>query len=211
MVGDPLDDYFESIKDADIRNLKRMLNVLREAYTCGVPALMAKSMMDRLKQAGGYSFYLGTPPDELRRIASFVLTRWSIHQRMLSNLLTALWKRHGREDTMLYGILLANIEPALVDDDVWGHLSDRLGVAEPADSLLAVCEELSRAGHPLPDETVLLDWSERSVIHHQLAVFILFMRSRCGEGLSKAERGMVEACPEGSELAARVRDRLLRA
>jgi len=211
MVDEPLDDYFDGIRDSEYRDVKRMLVVLREAYTCGVPALMAKSMMDRVKQAGGYFFYLGTPPDELRRIASFVLTAWSGHQSMLPDLLAALWKRHGREDTILYGILLANMDPALVDDDMWEHFADRLGAREPADSLLSVCEELSRAGHPLPDESVILGWSERSVIHHQLAVFILFMRERAGGGLSEAERGVVETCPEGSELALRVRDRLLRA
>ena len=74
MVMDPLDDFLLTITDSNVRDVKRMLRVLREAYTCGVPPMMAKSITDRLKQAGGFEFYLGTPPDELRRIVEDIAT-----------------------------------------------------------------------------------------------------------------------------------------
>ena len=76
--------------------------------------MIAKSLTDRLKEAGKYEFYLGTPPKELRTIASFLITYFNEKPSIILNLLPALWKRHGREDAILYGIILANINPNLL-------------------------------------------------------------------------------------------------
>ena len=211
MTMDPLDDFLLTITDSSVRDVKRMLKVLRDANTCGVPPLMAKSITDRLKQSGGFEFYLGTPPDELRRIASFVLTKWAGSEDKIPPLLCALWKRHGREDMTLYGILLANIDPILVGGNPWNHFADRLGRKEPADNLLAVCEEVVRAGYSFPEESVLIEWAVRTRTHHHLAVFILFMRNREGGELSGTERILIESCPNGNDLISRISERLLRA
>ena len=114
-----LDEFLSNVDWTGIKKTKKLLIVLREAYTCGVPGMIAKSLTDRLKDAGNYDFYLGTPPNELRLIASFLLTKFNNNPAIILDLLPALWKRHGREDAILYGIILANINPKLLTKNVW--------------------------------------------------------------------------------------------
>ena len=71
---DPLDDWLSKQSTNVHRRVKRLMEVVREAYPIGVPALIVKSQTDRLGDAGGYSFHLGTPDVVLRRICSWLLT-----------------------------------------------------------------------------------------------------------------------------------------
>ena len=73
MKATSLDDYLDSFSSFPSRRGKR-LSMLREAYTFGVPGIIAKSMTDRLAQSGHYTFHIGTPDPEMRRIVSWLLT-----------------------------------------------------------------------------------------------------------------------------------------
>ena len=173
-----LDDFLSNTNWSKINNNKKLLINLREAYTCGVPAMIAKSLTDRLKEAGKYEFYLGTPPKELRTIASFLITYFNEKPSIILNLLPALWKRHGREDAILYGIILANINPNLLSKNIWIYFADSLRLQEPADDILSVCEELTRAKHDFPTKNELERLCKRGLICHQLVLFILFQKFR---------------------------------
>ena len=73
MKPSSLDDYLDGFSSFPTRRRKR-LAMLREAYTYGVPGMMTKSMTDRLATSGQYTFHIGTPDPEMRRLASWMLT-----------------------------------------------------------------------------------------------------------------------------------------
>lgn len=204
-----LDDFLSDTDWSRIKKTKDLLLILREAYTCGVPAMITKSLTDRLKEAGSYEFYLGTPPQELRIIASFLLTQYNKTPTIVVNLLPALWRRHGREDAVLYGIILANINHKLLDDNVWLFFANSLRRQEPADDILSVCEELFRARHQSPPEEILDFLCDKGIIFYHLVLFILFQKFRNKITLSHNELKIVEGCPGENDLINRLKNRIL--
>ena len=204
-----LDEFLSNVDWTKIKKTKKLLIVLREAYTCGVPGMIAKSLTDRLKDAGNYEFYLGTPPNELRLIASFLLTKFNNNPAIILDLLPALWKRHCREDAILYGIILANINPKLLTKNVWLFFGDHLRDKEPADDMLAVCEELIRAKHQFPSLNDLESLCKKGTIFHQLVLFILFQKYKNNGELMNDDRVMIEECPGTNDLIIRLKNRLL--
>ena len=204
-----LDDFLCNVKWKGVKKTKKLLLILREAYTCGVPAMIAKSLTDRLKDAGNYEFYLGTPPKELRLIASFLLTEFDKNPSIIINLLPALWKRHGREDAVLFGIILANINPDLLTENIWIFYSNSLREQEPADDMLSVCEELIRAKHPFPSIEILNILCAKGLIFHQLVLFIIFQKFRNNKKLSNNELEMVSSCPGSNDLIIRLKNRII--
>ena len=204
-----LDDFLSNVEWKNVKKTKKLLLVLRDAYTCGVPAMIAKSLTDRLKDAGNYEFYLGTPPKELRLIASFLLTQFNDKPSIIINLLPALWKRHGREDAVLYGIILANINSDLLTENIWLFFSNSLRKQEPADDILSVCEELIRAKRPFPSIEVLNFLCAKGIIFHQLVLFILFQKFRNNQKLTNDEIKMVDSCPGSNDLIIRIKNRII--
>ena len=200
-----LDEYLSTVKWMRVKKTKKLLLILREAYTCGVPGMIAKSLTDRLKDAGNYEFYLGTPPKELRLIASFLLTQFNENPSIIITLLPALWKRHGREDAILYGIILANINPDLLSENIWLFFSNSLRKQEPADDMLSVCEELIRAKQPFPTIEIQEFLSTKGTIYHQLVLFILFQKFRINKKLSNKEIEIVNSCPGSDDLIIRLK------
>ena len=204
-----LDDFLSNTNWNKINNNKKLLSILREAYTCGVPAMIAKSLTDRLKDAGKYDFYLGTPPKELRTIASFLITYYNEKPIRILNLLPALWKRHGREDAILYGIILANINPNLLSENIWLFFANSLRLQEPADDMLSVCEELTRTKHNFPGKNDLEELCKRGVIYHQLVLFILFQKFRIENKLLDYEYEMIRSCPGENDIINRLKKRII--
>jgi hypothetical protein len=207
-VGDPLDDWLSARPARVHRRSKRLLTVVREAYPIGVPALILKSHTDRLAEAGGYAFHLGTPDDVLRRICSWLLTHGD--EEVLKRLITDLWGRHGREDVALAALLLANLASV---KDVWAMLADLIGGVEPAEALLLSIEELFRASRKPPSEKMLLNWCERGASHAHLALLCqhaTWIRNDRGF-LSQPLRDAIQNIPypDGDSLLARVRDQML--
>lgn len=206
--GDPLDDWLSSQPSKVHRRPKRLMDVIREAYPIGVPALIVKSQTDRLGSSGGYAFHLGTPDEVLRRICSWLLTNGE--QDVLSQVVELLWKRHGREDVALAALLLANLQD---DVDVWTRLASVIEGTSTAEALLLSIEECFRAKHEAPSEELLLSWCSESAAHAHLALLTQhanWVRSGRPE-LSPSLKGALLSIPYpgGDSLLGRVRDQML--
>ncbi len=207
---DPLDDHLRELKPSCHRNFKNLLKEVREAYPIGVPALMVKSQTDRLAQAGGYSFHLGTPDEILRRICSWLLTGADGSEGELRRLVPALWNRHGREDAALAALLMANLRE-LSDEESWKLLAEMVGNAEPAEALLLVIEEAVRAGRSHADNDVLLSWFNQGGTRAHLA--LLCSHSKWKDSVDTIPDEINAALitielPKGDSLLRRVRNRL---
>ena len=206
-MSDPLDDWFSSQPTKIHLRSKKLLDVLRQTYPIGVPALIAKSHTDRLGSSGGYSFHLGTPDDVLRRICSWLLTNTT--SAVLTDLIPKLWKRHGREDVALVALLLANVSDI---EDVWTMLEEMIGSTETAEALLLSIQECLRAGHPIPSEGRFILWCQRSTAHAHLALLTqhaIWIRS----GRPKLSQKLLDSFndisyPDGDSLLVRIRDQM---
>lgn len=207
---DPLDDWLSSQPKKVHRKPKLLMSVVRDAYPIGVPALIIKSQTDRLAEAGGYCFHLGTPDDVLRRICSWLLTNG--HGTVLENLVEALWARHGREDVALSALLLANIR-TIDDESAWGVLANLIGDFEPVEALLLVIEELFRAKREGPSQRLLLSWYNHGLMHSYLAILVqhaTWVRSgrKCLDDVWVTQIQDVR-CPDGDSLITRIRNQML--
>ena len=215
-MADPLDDLLSAVPAGDLRRPKRLLAVLREACTVGVPPLALKSTTDRLGEAGGWTAHLGTPDDVLRRIASWVLTVVD-DAALVLKVARRLWERHGREDLELATLLLANLDPASAGDSgPWAAWVGWLHPAEPVTSLASAVEELMRGSPGQPEEAVRLGWlaSGDEVVRTVglLASHSVWMA--CGRGpVSEAVHAAVREMDTSAmgQLIARVHGRLLAA
>ena len=208
-MSSTLDELLSNINWAVNKKNKKLLKILREAYTCGVPALIAKSLTDRLKDAGEYDFYLGTPPQELRLIASYLMTEFNDEPQIIIKLLPSLWKRHGREDALLYGIILANINSDLLSENIWKFFANSLRNKEPADDIISVCEELVKAKHKFPTIEILIEFYERGGVFQQYILFILFQKHKRNLKLKDNEIGLIKKCPSPTDLSNRIKSRMI--
>ena len=204
-----LDEFLENINWEANKKNKKILKILREAYTCGVPGIITKSLTDRLKDAGGYDFYLGTPPQELRLIASFIMTKFNNEPKIILQLLPSLWKRHGREDAVLYGIILANINPKLLTKNIWLFFSDSIRKKEPADDIISVCEELIQAKHDFPSIDILKILYDKGDIFQHYILFILFQKHKKLLNLTKEEIDIIKDIPVNTDLINRIKTRII--
>ncbi len=211
--SDPLDDFLAAEPERTWHKPKRVVKALREAYTYGVPVLQMKGHIDQMAEHSGYSFVCGTPDETLRRIVAFLLT--NCESDTLSSTLPLLWARGGREDIVTAGILLANIDCASPDSDVWRLLAGIVRKTEPLEGLLFVVEEQYRAGYGPPEEDVLLDWFGGSPIHSCLALLCVhagWVRTGREPLAAHLREAVCEVnVGESDGLLKRVRDQLLQA
>ena len=197
MGEESLDEFLAGVPNYVFSNSRKLLRILREAYTYGVPAMMVKSMTDRLGAASGDSFHLGTPDPSMRRIASWIFTNVD-DVDTITELVTRLWKRHGREDVKLAGLLMANLPTP-----PWQLFLSVLNEKEAIESLLEVIEEIGRGGHDVPSLSSLQIWIDRGGIYYQTVILILH-----GKG-SEIPDEVVMAAPPGGDIFERIRSRLL--
>lgn len=207
--GDPLDDLLSAQPAKVHRRTSRLLEVVREAYPIGVPALIMKSQTDRLGASGRYAFHLGTPDAVLRRICSWLLTHGDAD--VLAALVPALWGRHGREDVALAALVLAN-HPTLSDIEAWAVFSDAIGEVETAEALLLTIEEMLRAERVGPELERLIEWSRRGTSHAHAALLTAHAEWMRGgrPALDVATMDFVTglALPEGDGILQRIRLRM---
>ena len=183
---------------------KTTLKLLREAYTYGVPGIITKSMTDRLAFSGQYTFHIGTPDPEMRRLASWMLTI-EPNRKRLAKLIPKIWKRHGREDLKLVGLLLANMSDEELEEDGWTILLQLIQDKIAVEAFLEISEELVRGGRNLPDDSWIIDASKQSKTWFQLMILILSIdENRCLKHLE-----LIKTAPQGGELFERIRNRLL--
>lgn len=213
-MGDPLDDLLATLSARDLRRPRALLDHLREAYTVGVPPLSMKSTTDRLGEAGHYAFHLGTPDPELRRIAGWLFTTLP-DPPYLAEIAERLWKRHGREDLSLAGLLLANLDLRVFEPEgVWAHWKRWWQPAESVEVLSQVSEELVRAGRDPPTPEVTSQWLQEGAVAATVALVIehgRWMRGGRAE-VPSAVKEAVGAMPDEwlTEITGRIRDRLVR-
>jgi len=189
-LSDSLDELF----DKGMPSGKKSLKFLKTAYDCGAQTLVNRSLTDKLLQNSGLKFHIGTDDPTMRRIASWLLTN---HKESIDSLIPLLWKRRGREDIKLIGLLIANIE-----GDAWGKFLGIIDESIPLDLTLEVAEEIKRSGREIPSADYLKSYN-KSTIQKQNAMLIASLGMR--EDLIE----LVESTPKGGDLFERIRSRAL--
>jgi len=215
-VEDPLDDYLSSIDKRSLKKPKLVINHIRDAYPIGIPALSIKSTTDRIGLDAGYSFHLGTPEPELRRIASWIFTHIS-HSEKIENIIGRLWKRFGREDLVLSSILLANLPDKEVDSNwKWITLAELISHIEkkrgriPLEVMLLHIEEMSRADCSMIDENLASKLLEGTIAEQYLGILGIhqFSKKNNISNSVKEKLGNINL-PDGDSLIRRIRNKTL--
>lgn len=202
MKPSSLDDYLDGFSSFPTRRRKR-LAMLREAYTYGVPGMMTKSMTDRLATSGQYTFHIGTPDPEMRRLASWMLTNEKDRLK-IAKFIPKIWKRGGREDLKLVGLLLANMSDEELGENGWTVFLQLVQERVSVEVFLETAEEFVRGGRPLPDDAWIDDAANQSQVWAQLMVLLLSLdENRC-----TAHERLISQAPKGGELFERIRMRL---
>ncbi|MEC7142684.1 MAG: hypothetical protein VXW30_03770 [Candidatus Thermoplasmatota archaeon] len=215
-MEDPLDDYLSSIDKRSLKKPKLVINHIRDAYPIGIPALSIKSTTDRIGLDAGYSFHLGTPEPELRRIASWIFTHIS-HSEKIENIIGRLWKRFGREDLVLSSILLANLPDKEVDSNwKWITLAELISHIEkkrgriPLEVMLLHIEEMSRADCSMIDEIFASKLLEGTIAEQYLGILGMHQFSK-KNNISNSIKEKLENIdlPDGDSLIRRIRNKTL--
>lgn len=215
-MEDPLDDYLSSIDKRSLKKPKLVINHIRDAYPIGIPALSIKSTTDRIGLDAGYSFHLGTPEPELRRIASWIFTHIS-HSEKIENIIGRLWKRFGREDLVLSSILLANLPDKEVDSNwKWITLAELISHIEkkrgriPLEVMLLHIEEMSRADCSMIDEVLASKLLEGTIAEQYLGILGMHQFSK-KNNISNSIKEKLENIdlPDGDSLIRRIRNKTL--
>lgn len=203
MKATSLDDYLDGFSSFPKRRNKR-LAMLREAYTYGVPGMITKSMTDRLAQSGHYTFHIGTPDPEMRRIASWMLTHEK-NRTTIAKFIPKIWKRGGREDLKLVGLLLANMSDEELGENGWTVFLQLVQERVSVEVFLETAEEFLRGGRELPDDAWIRDAAAQSQTWAQLMILLLSL----DENRTANHENLLKETPNGGELLERIRQRLI--
>ena len=200
-----LESFLEERQNLKLSQTNKILKMLRDAYSEGLPGLMARPQMDHLTQTGAFEFQIGTPDPEMRIIASWLLSREGKSPQALKRLLKKLWKRGGREDKVLAGIILANVGISELNKDPWVVLVKLFSRRESIELLLDIGEEMVRGGHELPNQEWFVEMARVSQIWHQYSiVFISLMEQYPPHCVALAR-----LAKEGGEIFERLRAKIL--
>ncbi len=203
MKATSLDDYLDGFSSFPKRRNKR-LAMLREAYTYGVPGMITKSMTDRLAQSGHYTFHIGTPDPEMRRIASWMLTHEN-NRTTIAKFIPKIWKRGGREDLKLVGLLLANMSDEELGENGWTVFLQLVQERVSVEVFLETAEEFLRGGRELPDDAWIRDAAAQSQTWAQLMILLLSL----DEKRTANHENLLKETARGGELFERIRQRLI--
>ena len=187
-------DNLDELFDKGLPKGRKAMPFLKLAYDCGSQGLVNRSITDKVLLRSGLSFHIGTDDPTMRRIASWLLTNY---RDRIDELIRRLWKRCGREDVKLIGLIIANTE-----GDAWGKMLELIDKSIPLDLTLEFAEEIKRSGRSIPGAEFLLQ-KNASKIQKQNAMLIasLDMKPEYSE--------LVRSAPEGGELFERIRARAL--
>ena len=187
-------DGLDSLFDKGLPKGRKSMSFLKSAYDCGAQGLVNRSITDKVLQQSGLSFHIGTDDPTMRRIASWLLTN---HEDRIEELVKRLWKRCGREDVKLIGLLFANTE-----GDAWAKMLSTIDKGLPLDLLLEMAEEIKRSGRRVPGIDFLSSF-DASKIQRQNAMLIASL------DMKEEYIDLVRSAPEGGELFERIRMRSL--
>tara|TARA_Y100001968_G_scaffold322533_1_gene358749 strand:- start:158 stop:733 length:576 start_codon:yes stop_codon:yes gene_type:complete len=187
-------DDLDSLLDEGLPKGRKAINFLKSAYDCGAQGLVNRSITDKILQQSGLAFHIGTDDPTMRRIASWLLTHY---EDRIDDLIKRLWRRCGREDVKLIGLLIANTE-----GDAWQKMLELIDKSVPIDLVLEVAEEIKRAGRGVPSAEFLSAWrSSKIQMQNAMLIASLEMKDEYSE--------LVRNAPEGGELFERIRMRSL--
>lgn len=187
-------DGLDSLFDKGLPKGRKSMSFLKSAYDCGTQGLVNRSITDKVLQQSGLSFHIGTDDPTMRRIASWLLTN---HEDRIEELVKRLWKRCGREDVKLIGLLFANTE-----GDAWAKMLSTINKGLPLDLILEMAEEIKRSGRKVPGIDFLSSF-DASKIQRQNAMLIASL------DMKEEYIDLVRSAPEGGELFERIRMRSL--
>ena len=187
-------DDLDALFDQGLPKGRKSVAFLKTAYDCGSQGLVNRSITDKVLQKSGLSFHIGTDDPTMRRIASWILTN---HKERIGDLIKRLWKRCGREDVKLIGLLIANTE-----GNAWGIMLDLIDKSIPLDLTLEVAEEIKRSGRKIPSAD-FLQQKNANKIQMQNAMLIASL------DMKEEYVDLVRNAPTGGELFERIRMRAL--
>ena len=189
-------DDLDSLFDKGLPKGRKSMSFLKSAYDCGAQGLVNRSITDKVLQQSGLSFHIGTDDPTMRRIASWLLTN---HEDRIEELVKRLWKRCGREDVKLIGLLFANTE-----GNAWAKMLSTINKGLPLDLILEMAEEIKRSGREVPGTDFLCSF-DANKIQKQNAMLIASL------DMKEEYIELVRSAPKGGELFERIRMRSLNA
>ena len=189
-------DGLDSLFDKGLPKGRKSMSFLKSAYDCGDQGLVNRSITDKVLQQSGLSFHIGTDDPTMRRIASWLLTN---HEDRVEELVKRLWKRCGREDVKLIGLLFANTE-----GDAWEKMLCTINKGLPLDLILEMAEEIKRSGREVPGVDFLSSFDANN-LQRQNAMLIASL------DMKEEYIELVRSAPKGGELFERIRMRSLNA
>ena len=187
-------DDLDALFDQGLPKGRKSVAFLKTAYDCGSQGLVNRSITDKVLQKSGLSFHIGTDDPTMRRIASWILTNYT---ERIGDLIKRLWKRCGREDVKLIGLLIANTE-----GNAWAMMLDLIDKSIPLDLTLEVAEEIKRSGRKIPSAD-FLQQKNANKIQMQNAMLIASL------DMKEEYVDLVRNAPMGGELFERIRMRAL--
>ena len=187
-------DDLDRLFDEGLPKGRKALPFLKEVYDCGGQTLVNRSITDKFLLQSGLSFHIGTDDPSMRRIASWLLTNYADR---CDELIKRLWKRRGREDVKLIGLLITNIE-----GNAWKVMLEIINRSIPIDLVLEIVEEIKRSGRDIPSVDFLQQW-DANKIQKQNAMLIASLDMR------EEFVDLVRAAPAGGVLFERIRKRSL--
>lgn len=200
-----LESFLEEKNGIKLSSTRKVLSILKEAYSEGLPGLMARPQMDHLTQTGAFTFQIGTPDPEMRIIASWLISKQGNNHRSMKRLLRKLWIRGGREDKVLAGLLLANSGRSELNEDPWIVLVQLFSKKESIELLLDIGEEMMRGGHELPNEKWFVEMAGVSSIWHQYSIIFISLM----EEYPPHCVGLARLAKPGGEIFERLRKKIL--
>ncbi len=187
-------DDLDSLLDEGLPKGRKAIVFLKSAYDCGAQGLVNRSITDKVLQQSGLAFHIGTDDPTMRRIASWLLTNYDSR---VNDLVKRLWKRGGREDVKLIGLLFANTE-----GNAWQKMLDTINRGLPLDLVLEMAEEIKRSGREIPNVEFLSSYNSNKIqMQNAMLIASLDMKEEFAD--------LVRNAPKGGELFERIRMRAL--
>ena len=200
-----LDQLLADTSPKILSSKRKTMKFLLRAYQAGTPGMNTKPKTDILAKQGAFSFHYGCTDPEMRTLTSWLFTN-TPSRRKLAKMIPKLWKRHGKEDLKLVGLLLANMNREDLKEDPWIVLIHLFNKSEPLETILEITEEINRSDNKVPDDEWLIAMAQQSDLWHQIAMLFISVRS---QGIGEL-KPLVISAPAGGELFEKIRNNLLK-
>ena len=200
-----LDELLANTPPKIIKSRRKTMKFLLSAYKVCAPGMITKPKTDILSKHGAFSFHYGSTDPEMRTLTSWLLTN-AENRKHLAKLIPKLWKRHGKEDLKLVGLLLANLSSEDLGEDPWITFIHLFNDREPLETILEIAEEMNRSENKVPDDDWLIAMAEQSSLWHQIAMLFISIREQDSGDLHH----LIATAPSGGELFEKIRKRLLK-